>query len=82
MLDGEISADATSTEKTLSTGNISNLTTPKQNYEGFIDDIDKSLEGDTTNFDDVDTHKYSKYDVMNDDATYFNVDKIANHQVE
>lgn len=82
MLDGEISADATSTEKTLSTGNISNLTTSKQNYEGFIDDIDKSLEGDTTNFDDVDTHKYSKYDVMNDDAKYFNVNKIANTQAE
>jgi len=82
LLDGEISGEETNSEKTLPTGNISNITTPKQSYEGLIDDIEKSLEGDTANFNDIDTYKYGKYDVLNDEGTYFNSDAGASAQAE
>lgn len=48
----------------------------------MIDDIDKSLEGETANLEDIDTYKYSKYDVMNDEAAYFCADASANAQVD
>lgn len=48
----------------------------------MIDDIDKSLEGETANFEDIDTYKYSKYDVMNDEGAYFNADASASAQAE
>ena len=54
LLDGELSPEEEEPKTVI------------QKYEGVIDDIDKSLQGSKEELE-IDTSKYSKYDVMMDD---------------